>query len=201
MFPITGLVAAKSRLKEKSVVICVTGNIRYVDFGCRQLQGPSSLARIVMATSAYSGTQAVPATAPTSPLLLLLLPIGLEEDAADPDQQPDLSSLALAIRTHPATDNEVQTLCKDLQVLGRSEFKQLLRWRLTLRKALSSLIGGAEKSDSPQKGQHKKSEREAAAGAEKSEGAGDESDSESEKDPEQLLLNEMSAIKEHAEKR
>ena len=29
---------------------------------------------------------------------------------------------------HPGTSEEVRTLCGDLQVLGRSEFKQLLKW-------------------------------------------------------------------------
>jgi hypothetical protein len=29
-------------------------------------------------------------------------------------------------------------LCGDLQVLGRSEFKQLLKWRLHLKKALAA---------------------------------------------------------------
>jgi len=29
---------------------------------------------------------------------------------------------------HPATNAEVRALAADLQVLGRSEFKQLLKW-------------------------------------------------------------------------
>ncbi len=29
---------------------------------------------------------------------------------------------------HPGTNEEIRTLCGDLQVLGRSEFKQLLKW-------------------------------------------------------------------------
>lgn len=32
------------------------------------------------------------------------------------------------VEKHPATIKEVQALCQDLQVLGRSEFKQLLKW-------------------------------------------------------------------------
>ena len=35
---------------------------------------------------------------------------------------------AAAIREHPATTAEVRQLCGDLQVLGRSEFKALLKW-------------------------------------------------------------------------
>lgn len=40
------------------------------------------------------------------------------------------------ILDHPETDAEVRELCKDVQVLGRSEFKQLIRWRMKMRKAL-----------------------------------------------------------------
>lgn len=32
------------------------------------------------------------------------------------------------VEKHPATVEEVKALCGDLQVLGRSEFKQLLKW-------------------------------------------------------------------------
>ena len=35
---------------------------------------------------------------------------------------------AETIRLHPATSREVLALCQDLQVLGRSEFKALLKW-------------------------------------------------------------------------
>ncbi len=48
-----------------------------------------------------------------------------------------------AVLQHPSTTAEVRALCRDLQVLGRSEFKHLLRWRLELRKALASELGEA----------------------------------------------------------
>ena len=35
---------------------------------------------------------------------------------------------AAFVEEHPATIEEVKALCQDLQVLGRSEFKQLLKW-------------------------------------------------------------------------
>ena len=35
---------------------------------------------------------------------------------------------AAAVAAHAATTAEVRALCADLQVLGRSEFKQLLKW-------------------------------------------------------------------------
>eukprot|EP00250_Pteridium_aquilinum_P005462 c1554_g1_i1 orf=81-2570(+) len=55
------------------------------------------------------------------------------------------------IRDHALTTDEVKLLCEDLRVLGKQEFKQLLKWRLNVRKALSevesvpaSKIGTAE---------------------------------------------------------
>ena len=36
--------------------------------------------------------------------------------------------LAAFVESNPATDAEVKALCEDLQVLGRSEFKSLLKW-------------------------------------------------------------------------
>ncbi|KAH7284979.1 hypothetical protein KP509_33G005200 [Ceratopteris richardii] len=42
----------------------------------------------------------------------------------------------VAIKDHPLTTDEIKLLCEDLQVLGKQEFKQLLKWRINLRKAL-----------------------------------------------------------------
>lgn len=39
---------------------------------------------------------------------------------------------------HKESIQEVKALCGDLQVLGRSEFKQLLRWRMKIRKDLEA---------------------------------------------------------------
>lgn len=36
------------------------------------------------------------------------------------------------VEAHPATQAEIKALCQDLQVLGRSEFKQLLKWSVKL---------------------------------------------------------------------
>ncbi|CAK9270394.1 unnamed protein product [Sphagnum jensenii] len=41
-----------------------------------------------------------------------------------------------SILKHPLTTEEIKILCEDLRVLGKSEFKQLLKWRLLIRKAL-----------------------------------------------------------------
>ncbi|XWS54930.1 hypothetical protein CRYUN_Cryun10bG0131600 [Craigia yunnanensis] len=44
---------------------------------------------------------------------------------------------SLHIRDHSSTTEEVKTLCDDLRVLGKQDFKYLLKWRMQLRKALS----------------------------------------------------------------
>lgn len=49
----------------------------------------------------------------------------------------DVSSLPL--KEHPLTTEEVITLCEDLRVLGKQDFKQLLKWRINVRKALSPI--------------------------------------------------------------
>lgn len=43
------------------------------------------------------------------------------------------------IKEHQLTTDEVKLLCEDLRVLGKQEFKQLLKWRLSVRKALSEV--------------------------------------------------------------
>ncbi|XP_023006884.1 adoMet-dependent rRNA methyltransferase spb1 [Cucurbita maxima] len=43
----------------------------------------------------------------------------------------------LLIKDHELTTEEVKTLCDDLGVLGKQDFKHLLKWRLHIRKALS----------------------------------------------------------------
>ncbi|XP_044509137.1 pre-rRNA 2'-O-ribose RNA methyltransferase [Mangifera indica] len=43
----------------------------------------------------------------------------------------------LVIKDHELTTEEVKALCDDLRVLGKQDFKHLLKWRMHLRKALS----------------------------------------------------------------
>ncbi|KAF5448834.1 hypothetical protein F2P56_029333 [Juglans regia] len=43
---------------------------------------------------------------------------------------------SLTIKEHTLTTEEVKTLCDDLRVLGKQDFKHLLKWRLHIRKAL-----------------------------------------------------------------
>ncbi|XVF01085.1 hypothetical protein REPUB_Repub04eG0057200 [Reevesia pubescens] len=44
---------------------------------------------------------------------------------------------SLPIKDHSSTTEEVKALCDDLCVLGKQDFKYLLKWRMQLRKALS----------------------------------------------------------------
>ncbi|KAL5790934.1 hypothetical protein ACOSQ2_005822 [Xanthoceras sorbifolium] len=44
---------------------------------------------------------------------------------------------SLALKDHDLTTEEVKALCDDLRVLGKQDFKYLLKWRMGLRKALS----------------------------------------------------------------
>jgi AdoMet-dependent rRNA methyltransferase SPB1 len=53
----------------------------------------------------------------------------------------DDGALSVAAAAHPATTEEVRTLCRDLKVIGKADRRVLLRWRRTLRTAL---IAGAE---------------------------------------------------------
>ncbi|CAL5395674.1 unnamed protein product [Camellia sinensis] len=43
----------------------------------------------------------------------------------------------LPIKDHTLTTEEVETLCDDLRVLGKQDFKHLLKWHMSIRKALS----------------------------------------------------------------
>ncbi|XP_061359607.1 uncharacterized protein LOC133303671 isoform X2 [Gastrolobium bilobum] len=43
----------------------------------------------------------------------------------------------LPIKDHDLTTEEVKSLCDDLRVLGKQDFKHLLKWRVHIRKALS----------------------------------------------------------------
>ncbi|CDW55115.1 rrna methyltransferase 3 [Trichuris trichiura] len=48
---------------------------------------------------------------------------------------------------HPATDDEVKTLCKDVKVLGRKEIRQLMKWRRQMKQHLKSLQEKPEHAD------------------------------------------------------
>ncbi|CAD7705323.1 unnamed protein product [Ostreobium quekettii] len=105
----------------------------------------------------------------------------LEGQGADvgfvPRGDGDLESMLDVVRMHPKTTQEIRSLCADLKVLGRKDFKALLKWQMDMKKALAI---GKDKEEAPAKG--KPEERE-------------------EEDPENQLLMEMAKIKERMEAR
>ncbi|XP_010526611.1 PREDICTED: putative rRNA methyltransferase [Tarenaya hassleriana] len=54
---------------------------------------------------------------------------------------------SLPIKEHDLTTEEVKILCDDLPVLGKNDFKHLLKWRMQLRKALSPSRKESSKKD------------------------------------------------------
>lgn len=105
---------------------------------------------------------------------------GPTEGEEDKDEEEDSGAWkASLVASHPASNQEIQALAEDLQVLGRKEYKQLLKWRLSVRKDLLAEMA----------------KRRAAAGEEE-EGEEEEGEEEGEEeDPEQEILAEMEAIK------
>jgi|EP00982_Pelagococcus_subviridis_P013253 AdoMet-dependent rRNA methyltransferase SPB1 len=87
---------------------------------------------------------------------------------------------------HPATTDEIRALCKDLGVLGRVDFKLLLKWRLAVRKTHPGLDGKPAKKP---------------AGAADSGDEDDEDDAgaadaeEEEEDEDEKLLEEMDELR------
>ena len=59
---------------------------------------------------------------------MLLSRLELDRVPAEAEGLADPKDAAETVVLHPATNAEVQALCEDLQVLGRSEFKALLKW-------------------------------------------------------------------------
>eukprot|EP00889_Picochlorum_renovo_P008697 jgi/Picre1/35727/NNA_003187.t1 len=85
---------------------------------------------------------------------------------------------------HAVTTQEIKTLCSDLQVLGRSEFKQLLKWRLTVKKDVDKLLKERQSDDEEEDREEEEEEQ--------------EHDDENVEDG---LMQEMESIKERMERK
>jgi len=92
---------------------------------------------------------------------------------------------------HPTTTDEIRSLMSDLGVLGKADFKILLRWRTTIRKE-----AGLEKKKH-QKGRRGQTEDSSDESSDESSGDEDEASDGDEDDEEEKdqLLNEMSELK------
>jgi AdoMet-dependent rRNA methyltransferase SPB1 len=61
----------------------------------------------------------------------------VDEDTVIDDEDDETENLPIdliSIRKHPSTSDEIVECLKDLRVLGRKDFKVLLRWRKAIRK-------------------------------------------------------------------
>ena len=87
--------------------------------------------------------------------------------------------------THPETTDEIRSLMSDLGVLGKADFKLLLKWRMQIRKE-----HGLEKKKKRRGSDGEESSSDDSSGDE--EEAGDSEDEEEENDQ---LLNEMGELK------
>ncbi|KAK3137975.1 hypothetical protein QOZ80_5AG0362790 [Eleusine coracana subsp. coracana] len=54
---------------------------------------------------------------------------------------------SLPIKNHELTTDEIKSLCEDLYLLDKNGFKHILKWRIRLRKALSTSSQATPKSD------------------------------------------------------
>lgn len=84
--------------------------------------------------------------------------------------------------SHPSTTSEIKALCEDLKVIGRADFKLLLKWRMRINKeevaakrAAAAAAGGADQ---------------AGHGKDSATGGGSESDSDEDEELAQALTSE-----------
>jgi AdoMet-dependent rRNA methyltransferase SPB1 len=56
----------------------------------------------------------------------------------------DPAAVTAGVADHALTTGEIKACCQDLKVLGKKEFKGLLRWRYMMRKAFPTLVAGAQ---------------------------------------------------------
>ena len=101
--------------------------------------------------------------------------------------EEDAAVIRSVLEGHKATTSEIRSLCADLQVLGRSEFKQLLRWRLAIKKEVDRVMKERRKAQG---------EGDAADGAVDADGEEDEK-----KSQEDRLMEEMESVKMRMEKK
>lgn len=114
--------------------------------------------------------------------------------------------LASLIASHPATTEEIRQYCSDLGVLGRSEFKTLLRWRLAVRKDLDGALKLARAAAASRRRRERAARREAGEedvssdSEDEDEAARGAARRQASLDPEEALLRDLEAAKDRAAK-
>ncbi|CAI6000567.1 unnamed protein product [Closterium sp. NIES-64] len=93
---------------------------------------------------------------------------------------------------HPLTTPEIHELCKDLRILGKRDFKQLLKWRLKIRKDLPELV----RQDKRGEGEVDGAEEEGGEGDEGGAGEEGEEGEEARREREEaVVLEELAELK------
>ena len=134
------------------------------------------------------------------PLLTRNLPVSAFIRSADPVRTLtdasafvfDAEAEQLGYSGHAATTDAIRTACADLKVLGKKDFKDLLKWRVTLRRSLPNTLirkarRGADKEEEGEgegeSDEGEKQEQEDGIGSDGSgSDGGDDSDSDSSDD-------------------
>lgn len=110
--------------------------------------GASMIARTVTAAEFVRSADPMPTLASVRAILMQVPDAeasdgeaaeGEGEGEGDATARLSAEEATAMIVEHAETDTEVRALCADVQVLGRSEFKHLLRWRMKMRKALERM--------------------------------------------------------------
>ncbi|KAL0044666.1 hypothetical protein WJX82_004707 [Trebouxia sp. C0006] len=114
----------------------------------------------------------------------IVLSGGAAESFPGAELAPDFAHF---VEKHPATVEEVKALCGDLQVLGRSEFKQLLKWRVDVKKTWAVHL--AEQQQKQQEGSDAEEEQKADKSVDPAEAAED------------AIMAEMAEVKAGMERR
>ncbi|KAL9227064.1 hypothetical protein vseg_002801 [Gypsophila vaccaria] len=105
-------------------------------------------------------------------------------------------SASLPLKAHALTTQEVITLCEDLSVLGKQDFKHLLKWRNNIRKAISLTAKTAAMVDEKENEGLDKEEKDEDGNKEEEEDADDDEEDEDEK-----LLDEMEELTQVVERK
>eukprot|EP00976_Prorocentrum_cordatum_P052918 1067168-Prorocentrum_minimum.AAC.1 len=64
--------------------------------------------------------------------------VGSDAEEEEEEEEEELGGATVDVRTHKSTTGEVMALVEDLRVLGKKEFKHLMKWCVLWRHPLYS---------------------------------------------------------------